>query len=111
MNKIRISAIVTPALLSAACASPQGGMTWQERWGEPVNDSAATKTIVIKSDTQYVNVVGGEVIKFVDGGKSFAWNFDGPYGYTFELNRVAPPGMLDHRVMAYVDPDPYYNGR
>ena len=111
MNKIRLLAIVTPALLCAACATPQGGMTWQQRWGDPVPDSAATKTIVIDSGTQYVNVTGGEVIKFVDGGKSFAWNFDGPYGYAFELNRVAPAGVLDHRVMAYVDPDPLMNGR
>jgi hypothetical protein len=22
------------------------------------------------------------------------------------LNRIAPPGMLDHRVIAYVSPDP-----
>lgn len=111
MNKIRLLAIVTPALLCAACHAPQGGMTWQQRWGESVADSAATKTVVIAPDTRYVNVTGGEVVKFVEGNKSFAWNFDGPYAYAFELNRVAPPGVLDHRVMAYVDADPYYNGR
>lgn len=86
-------------------------MTWEQRWGDPVADTAATKTIVIGPDTQYVNVTGGEVVKFVDGDKSFAWDFDGPYAYTFELNRVAPPGVLDHRVVAYVDADPYLNGR
>jgi hypothetical protein len=110
-NKIRILAIVTPALLCAACSTSSGGMTWEERWGDPAPTAAAGQTIVIKPDTQYVNVTGGNIVKFVDGDKSFAWNFDGPYGYTFELNRVAPPGVLDHRVMAYVDPDPYMNGR
>lgn len=111
MNKIRLLAIVTPALLCAACASSQGGMTWQQRWGDPATDAAATKTVVIGPDTKYVNVTAGEVVEFVDGSKSFAWNFDGPYAYAFELNRVAPPGVLDHRVMAYVDADPYMNGR
>ena len=86
-------------------------MSWQQRWGEPVVDSAATKTIVIAPGTLFVNVTGGEVVKFVDGGKSFAWNFEGPYAYAFELNRGAPPGVLDHRVMAYVDADPYFNAR
>ncbi len=111
MNKIRMSAIVTSALLCAACAQPQKAMTWEQRWGDSATDSAATKTVVIGPETRFVNVTGGEVIKFVDGDRSFAWNFDGPYGYAFELNRVAPPGVLDHRVTAYVDPDPYYNGR
>jgi len=86
-------------------------MTWEQRWGDPATDAGATKTIAIGPDTYFVNVTGGEVVKFVDGGKSFVWDFDGPYSYTFDLKRVAPPGVLDHRVMAYVDPDPYYNGR
>ncbi len=111
MNKIRMLAIVTSTLLCAACASPQGGMTWAQRWGDPAADAAATKTVLIEPGTQYVNVTGGEVVKFVDGDKSFAWNFDGPYAYTFDLSRVAPPGVLDHRVTAYVDADPYMNGR
>ena len=102
--------LLLAAACCGACSTPHG-MTWQERWGDPVPDSAATKTIVIKPDTSYVNITGGEVVKFVEDGKSFAWNFDGQLGYAFELNRVAPPGVLDHRVMAYVDPDPYYNGR
>ncbi|HEY8027055.1 MAG TPA: CzcE family metal-binding protein [Burkholderiaceae bacterium] len=106
-----ILAIVFVATLLGGCAARRAEMSWVERWGEPVPPSATTRTIVIAPDTKYVNVTGGEVIRFVEGEKSFGWSFDGQLGYAFELNRVAPPGILDHHVMAYVDPDPYYSGR
>ena len=47
-----------------------------------------TRTIVIKPNTSYVNVTGGEVIRFEVGDKSFLWNFNGP-GSSFDLARVA----------------------
>ncbi len=49
----------------------------------------------------YVNVKDGEIVKFVVGDQAFAWNFNGIVG-AFELNRIAPAGVLDHHVMAYV---------
>jgi len=75
--------------------------------------TAAERTIVITPDTTYINVVGGETIKFAIGDKSFAWDFDGiTEGYVFNLNSAAPPGMLDHTVRAFVDANPKYpNGR
>jgi hypothetical protein len=111
MRTSQILFVVLGAALLNACASRPGAMTWAERWGSPAPTSGTTRTIVISPDTRYVNVIGGEVITFVEGDKSFGWSFDGQLGYAFELNLVAPPGALDHKVMAYVDPDPYYNGR
>ncbi len=79
--------------------------------GDPAPPEAATQTIVITPDTKWVNVTGGDIVKFVVGDKSFAWTFNVARGVgMFELNRVAPPGMLDHRVEAYVAPDPRYLG-
>lgn len=103
MNKI----IVLPGLLTAilslsACTSM--GETDQviALWGDPVSPSLATRTIVIGPGTRFVNVEGGEVVKFVAGDQTFAWAFAPQGGSDFELNRIAPAGALDHRVMAYV---------
>jgi hypothetical protein len=42
-------------------------------------------------------------------GKIFAWHFFVPYAVTqIDLKRVAPPGMLNRSVFAYVAPDPRY---
>jgi hypothetical protein len=75
--------------------------------GDPAPVSAATRTIVIAPDTRYVNVIGGETVKFVVGDKSFAWTFDGAYP-SFDLNQTVAAGTLDHKVTAYVAPNPLY---
>ena len=72
--------------------------------------SMVTRTITIRPDTNYVNVTGGEVIRFEVGNKSFVWNFNGRRS-SFDLTRVAPPSVLDRKVMVYVAPNPLYPGR
>ena len=69
-----------------------------------------TRTIVIKPDTGYVNVTGGEVIRFDVGGKSFVWNFNGTRS-SFDLGAIAPTGLLGRKVTAYVAPNPMYPKR
>lgn len=79
--------------------------------GSPAPSNMATRTIVITPDTRWVNVEGGEVINFIVGDQSFGWDFY--VGYTissFDLNLVAPAGLLQRRVTAYVSPDPRYRG-
>jgi len=78
--------------------------------GDPAPISAADRMVRIEPDTKYVVITGGEIIRFNIGDKSFAWHFDGAGEYHFDLALVAPPGLLDHKVMAYVNPDPYLNG-
>ena len=77
--------------------------------GDPAPAAAADRTITITPDTKYVNVQGGQTVKFDVGGKTFAWDFDGPVT-SFDLNRVAPPDLLDHMVTAYVSPNPLHMG-
>ena len=77
--------------------------------GDPASPASASRTIAIYPDTRYVNVTGGEVVKFTVGDKSFAWNFNGR-PTSFDLNAVAPPGLMDHRVRAYIAPNPLYGG-
>jgi hypothetical protein len=79
--------------------------------GETAPTAKADRAITIAPDTRYVNVEGGQIVKFDVGEKSFTWDFDGPdYVSSFDLNRVTPPGLLDHVVTAYVSPNPLYMG-
>jgi hypothetical protein len=65
---------------------------------------------VLRPETHFVNVTGGEVIRFQVGDRSFVWSFNGTRS-SFDLTRVAPPSMLDHKVTAYVAPNPLYPRR
>ncbi len=107
MNQHLFLAAIVAAMLSTACVSPTGSSSRLDMLGAAAPVLAAERTIVIAPDTRYVNVIGGETVKFVAGDKSFAWTFDGAYS-SFDLNQTAPAGMLDHKVTAYVAPNPLY---
>jgi hypothetical protein len=80
-------------------------------WGTPVHEGSADRTIVLDANAKWVNVTGGETIRFVVAGKSFLWRFD-TYSTepAFELNKIAPAGMLGERaIRVYVAPDPLYS--
>lgn len=109
MKAAGLCAALTVLLLSA-CATIDYRIR-VDLLGDPALVSAATRTIVVTPATRAVNVTAGEIVKFVAGDKSFAWNFDGAGVVSaFELNIAAPPGMFDHTVMAYVAPNPMYSG-
>ncbi len=79
--------------------------------GDPAPVEAASATIVIHPDTKWVNVTGGDIVRFDVDGKSFAWAFNVAAGVSnFDLARVAPPGILTRPLQAYVAPDPKYMG-
>jgi len=94
--------------LLAGCASAPR----VELFGTPAPSAAAQRSIVITPETRWVNVEGGEVVNFIVGDKMFAWDFYVGFTVThFDLNLVAPPGILQQRVTAYISPDPRYRGR
>ena len=109
-------ATVTSMLVPTPAESTEPGATPDRRepaldlLGGPGSPSMVTRTIVIKAETRYVNVTGGEVIRFEVGDKSFVWNFNGQRS-SFDLARVAPTSTLDHKVTAYVAPNPMYPRR
>jgi hypothetical protein len=103
-------ALLFSAVIAAACAGLHGTPA-TDLLGDPAPVAAATRTIVLTPATRHVNVTGGQIVKFVNGEKSFAWNFDGAEDVSaFDLARVAPAGTLDHQVMAYIAPNPMYMG-
>ena len=104
-SRIAALALVATSLPSMA-AGPRSDLL-----GDPAPVSAATYTMVITPETKWVNVTGGDVVKFVAGDQSFAWAFNVASSISsFDLNRVAPPGVLGRKVMVYVAPDPKYIG-
>ena len=97
------------AVLLSACAAVTPR---QDLVGTAVPLESATRTVTITPETRYVNVVGGDVVRFVAGNQAFGWDFNvSPIVTVFALNQVAPQGMLNHEVLVYVTPDPrYYEG-
>jgi hypothetical protein len=103
----KLSAALAVACLLACTAA--GAVVPVRLLGDASSPSQAGRTIVITQGTKYVNVTGGDVVNFVSNGQAFSWHFDGPPELgSFALNRVAPPGALDHNVTAYVAPNPLY---
>lgn len=67
------------------------------------------RTIIITTDTRWVNVTSGETVRFVAGARSFTWNFQtGATIDKFDLNRIAPAGMLPRAITVYMAPNPLY---
>ena len=79
--------------------------------GDPAPPAAAERTITIMPTTSYVNVEGGEIIRFDVGAQTFAWHFDtADIVMAFDLNRVAPVGLLNKKIRVFVTPNPLYSG-
>jgi hypothetical protein len=67
-------------------------------------------TIVITDATHHVNVAGGSTVRFVVGGQSFTWTFQNGTGHVapFDLEEIAPKGVLAHPVKTYVSDNQLY---
>ncbi len=70
--------------------------------GTPMEAAQAFHTIEIRPDTRWVNVQHRQTVRFVVNGQSFGWRFDGYADRSVDLQQIAPPGLLDHPVRAYV---------
>ena len=111
MKRYTMCLSATALLLSANLLLPLANANPSNLLGDPAPNSTADRTLVIGPSTTYVNVTGGEVIKFVVGNKTFTWDFDASNKIpSFDLSEVAPAGLLDHKVTVYVARDPDYFG-
>jgi hypothetical protein len=87
--------------LCASAVAPGNSM------GQVVPQVGMMRTIRIDSKTRYVNVTANETVRFEARGNVFAINFAGGLA-VFDLNQLAPTGVLDHKVKVYVAPNPLY---
>jgi hypothetical protein len=75
------------------------------------SDRNVDRTVSIDSSTRWVNVNGGETIRFIANGKSFDHRFNsGTHSNVYDLGKIVPVGMLDHSLKVYVSPDPAFAG-
>lgn len=122
MKKLRIHAVSLAIAGALAVSMPSFGMPHPapSDLGTPAHDGvpdlrlsarAADRVAEIGADTKYVNVTGGEVVKFVLGGKSFEWYFNAYGSAVFDLKEIAPADILgDRAVKVYVSPAQQYLG-
>lgn len=107
-TKLLLSLLIATTMATGlATASPQPDAFL----GTAVAPQAqADRVIVITGATRFVNVTGGSTVRFVVGQHSFSWNFQTGTVHLapFDLGRIAPPGLLDHAVTAYVADNPLY---
>ncbi len=89
--KLFVPAVVG-LILSAASLAVTARVTEADMLGKPAQASAAQRTISIDPKTRWITVERGEVVKFVANGP-------------FDLNRIAPNGVLDRRLKVYVWPN------
>jgi hypothetical protein len=100
--RVLVSAVAVLILSSASLAAAT--VTQADTFGNPVQTAAAQRTVVIDAKTRWVTVERGDVVKFVANGQEFAWAFNG-LASSFDLNRVAPSGVLDRNLKVYVWPN------
>lgn len=103
MKKLSVS-LAAIALLGAVAAQAAESASLM---GTVVDPSQATRTIVITPTTTSVNVKEGDVVKFIANDKEFGYMFDGVNaGGSIDLQRVAPQGLLAHKLTVYIAPNP-----
>lgn len=96
------------ATLLAGCTGLLGPPQYPyDLLGTPVAVLAAQRTVFIRPEMRFVNVTGGEIVRFVNGAQEFAWNFDGP-AVVLDLQQIAPPGFIDRGLAVYIAPNPLY---
>jgi hypothetical protein len=104
--------VASAAIALSACGTTAERLPPVSLLGQQVDDTAATQSIRIGPDTRWANIESGQIVRFVIGSRTFTWAFNNSQEVTsFDLNRVTPPGLLDHRVTIYLTPDPKYTRR
>ena len=111
MNIKLLLPVLTAMTLAAASTAALAGVQQPDLRGNAVPAQAAVdQVIVITEATRHVNVTGGSTVRFVVGERSFSWNFQNGSAHVvpFDLQMIAPKGLLNHPVTAYVSDNPLY---
>lgn len=103
--------ILTAVTLAAASTAAFADVTQEQLRGAAVsNESPVDQVIVVNEATRHVNVTGGQTVRFVVGDQSFTWSFQNGTANVipFDLQQIAPKGLLNHAVTTYVADNPLY---
>lgn len=109
--KTKLLLPLVTAMTLAAAGTAFAGVTQEQVRGAAVpTQTPADRVIVVDGNTRHVNVVGGSTVRFVVGNQSFTWNFQNGTANVipFDLQLIAPKGLLDHAVTTYVSENPLY---
>lgn len=107
------SKLLLPVLLATTLVAGAAGAADQPaafRGNAAPAQAAADQVIVITDATRHVNVTGGQTVRFVVGDRAFTWCFQNGTAHVipFDLQTIAPQGLLNHRVTTYVADNPLY---
>lgn len=100
------------ALSLAAAGSAFASVTQEQLRGNAVSDQTPADQVIVLTDaTRHVNVTGGSTVRFVVGDRAFTWSFQNGTASVvpFDLELIAPKGLLTHPVTAYVADNPLYH--
>ena len=115
-QKGRLAALAACCMLSLAAAAQAGAASqYQSQFGASVDGGRYDREIAITAKTRWVNVIAGQVIRFVvadaaGGSTSFTWRFDTFGGKVADLSQLAPAGMVQRPIKIYIADDPRYGG-
>ena len=107
--------LLLPVLIATTLAAGTAGAAPQPRafrGSAAPAQAAADRVIVITDATRYVNVTGGQTVRFVVGDRTFTWCYQNGSAHViaFDLQSIAPQGLLHHAVTTYVADNPLYSG-
>jgi hypothetical protein len=75
------------------------------------SDRNVDRTVSIDPSTRWINVNGGETIRFIANGESFDHRFNSfTHSAVYDLGKIAPAGAIDRSLKVYVSPDPAHSG-
>jgi hypothetical protein len=111
VKRTMLGMTVVTSILCATAMPSVAGTGRIDLLGSPAPATVADYTVHIAPETRYVNVKLGDTVKFVAGGKEFTWSFDSENVWAVDLAQIAPAGMLERGVIAYVSPFRRYFGR
>jgi hypothetical protein len=115
-QKGKLAAFAACCMLTlAAPARAESASQYRSEFGAPVDGVRYDREIVVTSNVRWVNVVAGQVVRFVvpdatGTSSTFTWYFDTFAGRVAELSELAPAGMVQRSIKVYIANDPRYGG-
>lgn len=98
--------LLSPLLIASLIASSSAfALTIADQYGSAVDTQFSGRTVVIGTNTRYVNVMHGETVTIRNGDQSICWNFDG-ISTAFMLSKILPASPGEKTIEVYVAPEP-----